>query len=90
MQIEIKEYTKQKLLQFLSKILIGSFKLLCPAQYKLHERPPRDHPSITSAKGFGGWIGERVQKMASLVQYCIYADIIDGWVGGVRKSLNFC
>ena len=38
-----------------------------------------------SAKGLGGW----VQKMAIFadVQYCIYADIVGGWV---RKSPKMC
>ena len=36
----------------------------------------RGHPYITSSKGVGGW----VQKMAIFadVQYCIYADIVEG------------
>ena len=40
----------------------------------------REHPYITSAKRLGG----RVQKFAIFgdVQYCIYADIVGGWVGG--------
>jgi hypothetical protein len=38
----------------------------------------RDHPYIMSAKELGVW----VQKMAIFadVQYCIYANIVGGWV----------
>ena len=37
----------------------------------------RDHLYIRSAKGLSGW----VQKMAIFAdQYCIYADIVSGWV----------
>ena len=38
----------------------------------------RDHPYITSAKGLGGW-GQKMTIFAD-VQYCIYADIVGGWV----------
>ena len=45
----------------------------------------RDHPYITSAKGLGEW----VQKIAIFadVHYCIYADILGGWV---RKRTKIC
>jgi hypothetical protein len=45
-----------------------------------------DHPYITSAKRTG-WI----QKMAIFadVQYCIYADIVGGWVGGSEKVQKY-
>ena len=45
----------------------------------------RGHFYIMSAKGLGGW----VQKMAIFadVQYCIYANIVGGWVGQ-KKSKN--
>ena len=45
----------------------------------------RDHPYITSAKGLGGWVLKMV--IFADVQYCIYADIMGGWVGQT-KSLN--
>ena len=45
----------------------------------------RDHPYFTSAYG----LGRLVQKKANFadVQYCIYADIVNGWV---QKSTNMC
>ena len=42
----------------------------------------RDHPYITSAYRLDGL----VHKMATVdVQYCIYADIVSGWVRKVPK-----
>ena len=45
---------------------------------------PWDHPYITSAKGLGGWVIQ--MSIFADVQYCIYADLVCGWV---RKSLKF-
>ena len=39
-------------------------------------RCQRDHPYIMSAKGLGGWCWE-IAIFAD-IQYCIYADIVDG------------
>ena len=44
----------------------------------------KDHPYIMSSKGLGGGF-EKIAIFAD-VQYCIYADIISGWVK--RKSKN--
>ena len=46
-----------------------------------------DHPYITSAKG----LGECVRKMAifAYVQYCIYADIVSGWVDRSEKVQKY-
>ena len=45
----------------------------------------RDHPYIMSAKD---WVG-RCKKKSSLadVQYCIYADIVGGWVGQKKSKV---
>ena len=45
----------------------------------------RNHPHITSAKGLGGW-GWKMAIFAD-VQYCIDAEIVDGWV---RKRPKIC
>ena len=46
---------------------------------------PWDHPYIMSAKGLGGW-GRKMAIFAD-VQYCIYADIVGGWV---KKNPKIC
>ena len=44
------------------------------------------HPCITSAKGLG-WVGLEKFAIFGDVWYCIYADIVSGWVG-LKKSKN--
>ena len=39
----------------------------------------RDHPYITSAKGLQGW-WDKIMAVFADVNYCIYADIVGGWV----------
>ena len=53
--------------------LYGSFRLV------------RDHPYIMIAKGLVGW----VQRMAVFadVHYCIYADIVFGWLQKRSKNV---
>ena len=46
----------------------------------------RDHLYITSEKGLGGW-GRKMAIFAD-VQYCICADIVDGWVKKVQKCAH--
>ena len=45
----------------------------------------RDHPYITSAKGFLGWVWKNA--IFADVQYCFNADIVGGWV---KKSPKIC
>ena len=45
----------------------------------------RDHPYIKSAYGLGGWV-HKIAIFAD-IQYCIYADIVVGWV---QKSPKMC
>ena len=47
-------------------------------------RVVRDHPYITSAKGLGGWVKKKA-RFAD-VQYCIYADKVDGVQKGQKYT----
>ena len=38
----------------------------------------RDHPYITSTNGLGGWVQKKV--IFAAIHYCIYADMVSGWV----------
>jgi hypothetical protein len=46
-------------------------------------------PSLYYVSKRTGWVGRWVQKKVIFadVQYCIYADIMGGWVG-LKKSKN--
>ena len=45
----------------------------------------RDHLYIMSANGLGGWVQKKV--IFAGIQYCIYADMVSGWVW---KSAKMC
>ena len=44
-------------------------------------------PSLYYVRKRTGWVGSKNGRFFVDIQYCVYADIVDGWV---RKSSKIC